>query len=174
MKTNSPIFRSLVLFLVLALVQCGFSPAWARPVEVPDVLPDTVVGGPDLVSFWMPPGSSAGPDLYTLASARYDATYSKPSVPITVKAASGETTRLAVDVAAADRATEGWPWYGKAAVVVGSVALVGLATWAIVEASHNGSHDNDSSTHYTIMGGDEGSTVNVRIDSPDTSTRSGW
>lgn len=159
--------KILTIILCLALAQCGLSPAWAQTVEVPDVAPDYAEGGPDDMEFVT---ANAGGDLAMLYQVPttpreegFGATPAAP-LPLTIQSASGAPTRLSVDLAAADRASEGWPWYAKAGVVIGCVALVGLAAWAIVEASHNGSHDQDSSSHVTIYG-DDGSTLNVRIGS---------
>lgn len=172
--------RTLTIILCLALAQCGLSPAWAQTVEVPDVAPDYAAGGPEDMEFVT---ANAGGDLAmlyqvpTTPADGLDASTPASAYPLTVQSASGADTRLGVDLAAADKATEGWPWYAKAGVVVGCVALVGLATWGIVEASHSGSHDHDSSTHYTIYG-DDGATLNVRIGADNTTTSSstttGW
>lgn len=175
------IHKGISLVLVAAMACWGCQPAYAEEVSIPDA-PPIFEAGPtaeEIIGASAAGGVRATSDLAMIVTVPTDPTAEiaparVPRLPVTASAATGQDARVAVDMAAAKQATGGWPWYGKAAVVVGSVALVGLATWAIVEASHNGSHDNDSSTHYTIMGGDEGSTVNVRIDSPDTSTRSGW
>ena len=80
------------------------------------------------------------------------------------RAKNGE--RVEGDLAAADKATEGWPWYGKAAVVVGCVLVAGLATWAIIDACQESSHDNDSSTHTTIWVSGEGNATTITVGSP--------
>ena len=98
------------------------------------------------------------------------------SVPVVASAGTGRDTQLGVDIAAASALAEreGWPWYAWAGVAVGTVIVIGLTAWAIVEASNDGSHDQDSSTHYTIYG-DDGSTQTIYIDSPSTSnTRTGY
>lgn len=163
--------KLLIIILCLAVSQCGLSPAWAAPVEVPETAPTYVKGGPETIQV-RTVRSDASPDYLQPLSGTYVTPSVTPSVPITIQAGSGTETRLGVDLAAADKATEGWPWYGKAAVVVGCVAVVALATWAIVEAAQDGSHDNDSSSHVTIYG-DDGSTLNVRIGS-DNETRTGY
>ena len=95
---------------------------------------------------------------------------SRGLVPVTLSAGTGSETRVGVDVGAANAASEGWPWYGKAALVVGCVLVVGLATWGIVEASHSGSHDDDSSQHMSVGVGGEGNSVSIHYHSP-TDTR---
>ena len=94
----------------------------------------------------------------------------KGLVPVTLSAGTGNETRVGVDVSAAEAASEGWPWYGKAALVVGCVLVAGLATWAIVEGTHSGSHDDDSSQHMSVGVGGEGNHVTVHYHSP-TDTR---
>lgn len=86
-------------------------------------------------------------------------------LPLTIQSASGAGTRVGVDVAAAERAAQGWPWYGKAALVVGCVAVAALATWAVIEATNDGSHDHDSSEHLSVGVHGEGNTVNIRYGS---------
>ena len=98
-------------------------------------------------------------------------------VPVTLAAGSGSETRLGVDVGAANAASEGWPWYGKAALIVGCVAVAGLAVWAVVEACDSGgsSHDHDSSSYMPIGIDGNNNIVIIRDRSPsyqDNSNRS--
>lgn len=181
MKTHSPNWlKPLSILLVAALAAAGCQPALAEDVAVEDTAPVVEAGGPDgeFVTANARPGAVTM--LFAPPSVPRDTVYDAAPAsvsPLTLQAASGADTRLSVDIGAADKATEGWPWYGKAAVVVGCVLVVGLATWGIVEASHKGSHDHDSSTHYTIYG-DDGSTLNVRIgadnNTSSSSTTTGW
>ena len=85
--------------------------------------------------------------------------------PLLLQAATGSDTRLGVDLTAADAASRGWPWYGKAALVVGCVAVAALATWAVIEATNDGSHDHDSSEHLSVRVHGEDNTVNIRYGS---------
>lgn len=162
----------LTCILCLAIAQCGLSPALAQTVEVPDVAPDYAEGGPsDLAE-----ATAIGTDLAMLyhvptspADGLGTATPATP-LPLTVQAASGGETRLGVDVAGINETAEreGWPTWAKVTCIVGGVAVVALASWAIVEATQSGSHTSgdDSSTRYNIGVGGEGNTVTVRIDSP--------
>ncbi len=161
--------KTLTIILCLALAQCGLSPAWAQTVEVPDVAPDYAEGGPEDMEFVT---ANAGCDLAMLyqvpTSPReegFEASPAAPLPPLTIQSASGAETRVGVDVAAAERASEGWPWYGKAALVVGCVAVAALATWAVIEATNDGSHDHDSSEHLSVGVHGEGNTVNIRYGS---------
>lgn len=177
MKAHSTSIKTIALLLIAALIAAGCQPALAEEVTVQPDEPFVSMGGPTSAEISAAADQAQTAMLYTVPTAPRDEVLDPAPAgtsPLTLQAASGADTRLAVDLAAADKATEGWPWYGKAAVVVGCVLVVGLATWGIVEASHNGSHDNDSSTHYTIYG-DDGSTLNVRIGSDNSSsTRTGW
>lgn len=179
MKTHSsPILKTLSILLAAAIFAAGCQPALAEDVAVPDTAPTVEVGGPADADFVTANAAPAVTMLFAPPSVPRDAVYDAapaPAYPLTLQAASGADTRLAVDIAAADKATEGWPWYAKVGVVVGCVALVGLTTWAIVEARNGGSHDQDSSTHITVVG-DDGSTVNVRVgsDNNSSSTSTGW
>ena len=171
-----PLKHTLPLLLSLSLAQCHLTPAWADAVDLPDAPPPAVEpGGPDASD--LATSAPIGTDLamlYTVPTAPDGAgtgTTPMRDSPLKLQSGTGQDTRLGVDLAAADKATDGWPWYAKAGVVVGCVALVALATWGIVEASHSGSHDNDSSTHYTIYG-DDGATLNVKIGSPSSSSSS--
>ncbi len=84
-------------------------------------------------------------------------------VPVTIAAGSGSETRLGVDVTVANAASEGWPWYGKAALIVGCVALAGLATWAIVEASNSGGNSSgDDSSKNTTINMHDNNSVTIR------------
>lgn len=167
--------KTLTIILCLALAQCGLSPAWADTVELPDAPdPFSEPGGPDAADL---AASAPIGDLAMLyhvpTAADVDiAENATTASPLLLQAATGSDTRLGVDLTAADAASRGWPWYGKAAVLVGCVLVAGLATWAIVEATQNGDHTSgdDSSTHYNIGVGGEGNSVHVRIDSPETSS----
>ncbi len=169
---------SLVLAAVLA---ANCFPAAAQTVEVPDVPPAVEAGG--ATSADIADAMAAGPvQTAMLVTVPTDptadiSTAGTSRLPVTAYAGTGQETRLGVDLSAASAQAEreGWPWYGKVAVVVGCALVVGLATWGIVEASHKGSHDQDSSTHYTIYG-DDGATMNVRIgsDNSSSSTSTGW
>lgn len=83
------------------------------------------------------------------------------ALPVVASAGTGQDTRVGVDLAAADRATEGWPWWGKALVAGGCVVVAGIVTYAIVDACNGGSHDGDSSSHLTLGVGGENNTVTV-------------
>lgn len=166
--------KTLTIILCLALAQCGLSPAWAQTVEVPEVAPAYEAGGPDASD--LAGATAIGTDLamrYHVPTSPADglgtATPATP-LPLTVQAASGGETRLGVDVAGINETAEreGWPTWAKATCIVGGVAVVALASWAIVEATQSGSHTSgdDSSTRYNIGVGGEGNTVTVRIDSP--------
>lgn len=91
-------------------------------------------------------------------------------VPVTIAAGTGSETRLGVDVTAANTSSEGWPWYGKAALIVGCVALADLATWGIVEACDHdsSSHDHDSSQNMNFHFRD-GNSVTIRYGSTESS-----
>ena len=178
MKKHSTSIKTLSILLVVALVAAGCQPALAEEVTVQPDDPFVAIGGPTSAELASETGPTQTAMLYTVPTAPAEglgASTPASAYPLTVQSASGADTRLGVDLAEADKATEGWPWYAKAGMVVGCVALIGLTTWAIVEASHQGSHDHDSSTHYTIYG-DDGSTMNIRIgaDNNSTSTTSGW
>lgn len=99
---------------------------------------------------------------------------SRGLVPVTLSAGTGGETRLSVNVTAANEASEGWPWWGKACVVVGCVVVAGLATWAIVEACDGGSHtsgDNSSQT-LTVTQSGEGNAIHINYHSPPTTSTS--
>ncbi len=165
--------KTLTIILCLALAQCGLSPALAQTVEVPEVAPDYAEGGPEDMEFVT---ANAGGDLamlYQVPMSPADGLgrpAPAPTLPLSVQASSGGETRLGVDVAGinARAEREGWPTWAKVTVIVGGVAVVALASWAIVEATQSGSHTSgdDSSTRYNIGVGGEGNTVTVRIDSP--------
>lgn len=91
-------------------------------------------------------------------------------VPVTLSAGTGSETRVGVDVVAANAAAEGWPWYGKAALIAGCVVVAGLVTWGIVEACDHGSssHDHDSSQNMNFNFRD-GNTVTIRYGSTESS-----
>lgn len=180
MKAHSISLKTIALFLVTALIAAGCQPALAEEVTVKPDEPFVSMGGPTTAELTATADPAQTAMLYVVPSAPRDEVLGPVSAgtsPLTLQVASGADARLGVDLSAANKATEGWPWYGKAAVVVGCVLVVGLATWGIVEASHKGSHDHDSSTHYTIYG-DDGSTLNVRIgadnNTSSSSTTTGW
>lgn len=165
--------KTLTIILCLALAQCGLSPAWAQTVEVPDVAPDYAEGGPEDLDFVTANASSDMAMLYQVPTSPADGLgrpAPAPTLPLSVQAASGGETRLGVDVAGINETAEreGWPTWAKVTCIVGGVAVVALASWAIVEATQSGSHTSgdDSSTRYNIGVGGEGNTVTVRIDSP--------
>lgn len=158
---------AITFLLCLALAQCGLSPAWADAVTLPEAPPPAVEpGGPatsdlaasapigtDLAMLYHVPADGSVP--YTLTPAAGTAS------PLTLQAATGADTRLGVDLSAANSASEGWPWYGKAALVVGCVLVAGVAAWAIVEATNDGSHNGDSSSHLTVVNNGQEGSVNV-------------
>ena len=113
-------------------------------------------------------GSQEGPEAPVGSVYRLDP--ARGLVPVTLAAGTGSETRVGVDVGAANAASEGWPWYGKAALIAGCIVVAGLATWAIVESTHSGSHDDDSSQHMSVGVGGEGNHVTVHYHSP-TDTR---
>lgn len=165
--------RTLTIILCLALAQCGLSPSWAQTVEVPDVAPDYAEGGPEDLDFVTANAGSDMAMLYQVPTSPSDGLgrpAPAPTLPLTVQAASGGETRLGVDVAGINETAEreGWPTWAKVTCIVGGVAFVALASWAIVEATQHGDHTSgdDSSTGYNIGVGGEGNTVVVRIDSP--------
>lgn len=167
---------SISYLFVVALINAGCTPAYAQTVEVPEVAPDYADGGPDMECVT----ANAGCDLamlYQVPTTPADGLgrpAPAPTLPLSVQAASGGETRLGVDVAGinARAEREGWPTWAKVTVIVGGVAVVALASWAIVEATQHGNHTSgdDSSTHYNIGVGGEGNSVSVRIDSPETRT----
>lgn len=171
--------KTLTIILCLALVQCGFSPSWARSVEIPDTPPAYEEGGPDGTDIAAMSAEPAQLAMHYVVPADPDAEIVPARgyrLPVVASAGTGRDAQLGVDLAAASSRAEreGWPWYAWAGVAVGTVVVIGLTAWAIVEASNDGSHDQDSSTHYTIYG-DDGSTQNIYIDSPSTSnTRTGY
>ena len=92
-------------------------------------------------------------------------------VPVTLSAGTGGETRLSVNVTAANEATDGWPWWGKALVIGGCVVVAGLATWAIVDACDGGSHSSgdDSSRNVTISQSGQGNAIHITYH-PSTTT----
>lgn len=159
--------NALTLLLCLAIAQCGLSPAWADTVELPDAPPPAVEpGGPDAAD--LAASAPIGGDLAMLChvpadgNAPYALTPVSPgNSPLTLQAGTASDTRLGVDLAAANAASEGWPWYGKAALVVGCVLVAGVATWVIIEATNDGSHDGDSSSHLTVVNNGQDGSVHV-------------
>lgn len=157
---------AITLLLCLALAQCGLSPAWADAVSLPDAPPPAVEpGGPDASD--LAASAPIGTDLAMLyhvpadGDAQILATPAPPASPLTLRSATGADTRIGVDLSAADATSQGWPWYGKAALVVGCVLVAGVAAWAIVEATNDGSHDGDSSSHLTVVNNGQEGSVNV-------------
>lgn len=180
----SPIVKLMSVLLSVALFAAGCRPALAAEVvaQAPDE-PFVSMGGPsssDIATAWSAPAFEVAMNR---ATPRGDGVAvvsdTSPGIPLSLSAGTGQATQLGVDLSAASAQAEreGWPWYGKAAVVVGCALVAGLATWAIVEASHKGSHDQDSSTHYTLTA-DDGATMNVRIGADNTThtstTTTGW
>lgn len=174
--------KTLTIILCLALAQCGLSPAWAQTVEVPDIAPAYEVGGPDAGD--LAATADAGGDLamllYTVPTAAdvdpaLGAAEGGAVAPLSIQGGTGRDWQMGVDprAAAATAEREGWPWYGKAAVVVGCVLVAGLATWAIVEASNKGSHDDDASQHVTIGQSGEGNALTIHYHSPSKTTHGG-
>jgi len=170
---------SLVLAAVLAANCCPVRADVVSVLDTPPAFEVSPVTSADLAS-----AMSAEPvqlAMYYMVPADPSADIApakRGTLPVVASAGTGRDTQLGVDLAAASAQAEreGWPWYGKAAVVVGCALVAGLATWAIVEASHKGSHDQDSSTHYTLTA-DDGATMNVRIGADNTthtSTTTGW
>ena len=181
MKTHSPsILKTLSLLLVAALIAAGCQPALAEEVAVMPDEPFVSLGGPSAADLAAAAEPAQTAMLYIAPSVPRDATLDpapSPASPLTLQLASGADTRLGVDVSAINAQAErdGWPWYAWAGVIVGTAAVAGLAAWAIVEASRESSHDQDSSTHYTIYG-DDGSTLNIHIgpNSETSSTTTGY
>lgn len=166
--------HALTLLLCLAIAQCGLSPAWAATVTLPESPPPAVEpGGPDAAD--LAASASIGTDLamlyYHVPADGKDLSVAPASpipAPIRIQAGSDAETRIDVNLSAADRASEGWPWYGKAAVIAGCVLLAGLATWAIIEASSDsGIPAHDSSQHMDIRVND-GGNVAVHYHSPES------
>ncbi len=181
MKTHSsPILKTLSILLAAAIFAAGCQPALAEDVAVPDTAPTVEVGGPADADFVTANAAGGVTMLYTVPTMPRDAVLDPapaPASPLTLQFGTGRDARLGLDVQAiSDQAErEGWPWYAWAGVILGVAAVAGLATWAIVEATNDGSHDQDSSTHITVVG-DDGSTVNVRVgsDNNSSSTSTGW
>lgn len=99
------------------------------------------------------------------------------TLPLTVSAGTGAETRVVVDVGAANAASEGWPWWGKALVIGGCVVVAGLATWAVVEACDGSGHNRHSATwdNSQTLGVDvsgQGNSVTVHYYSPSSETHS--
>lgn len=156
--------HAITILLCLALAQCGISPAWAQTVEVPDTPPAVEEGGPDASD--LAASAPIGTDLAMLyhVPAAGDADFAPvtpASPPLALQAATGADTRIGVDLSAANAASQGWPWWGKAALVAGCVVVAGITTWAIIEASDSGSHDGDSSSHLTVVNNGQEGSVNV-------------
>lgn len=175
MKRMATSMRTLTLILCLALGQCGFSTAWAGEVAVQDAPEyDFCEGGPTAGDLSFQPAGGGGVDtpsdlamLYTVPTAPDGAGAGATPAgesPLRLQAGSGQDTRVGVDLATADRATDGWPWWGKALVVGGCIIVAGIATWAIVEAVNDGSHDGDSSSHATVSVGGQNNSVTVNYD----------
>lgn len=159
--------HALTLLLCLALAQCGLSRAWADAVTLPEAPPPAVEpGGPDTSD--LAASAPIGTDLAMLYHVPADGSVpytltpaATPASPLTLQAGTGADTRLGVDVAAADAASQGWPWYGKAALIAGCVLVAGVAAWAIIEATNDGSHDGDSSSNLTVVNNGQEGAINV-------------
>lgn len=165
--------KSLATALLLAVSCTASTPAFAQLPDAPAADASSAIGI-DAFSFW---AGSAAPSLSADAPpillAQADAT--PATLPIAVSAGTGAQTRLGVDLAAADQATEGWPWYAKAGLVVGCIAVAGLATWAVVDACDGGRHDNDQSQRIDLHLDGEGNTLTVHFhtDEPHNTTTTG-
>lgn len=172
---------TLALFLCLALAQCGLPPAWADAVAVPDTPPAIEEGGPDASD--LAASAPIGTDLAMLyhvpATGNADLSPAASSaLPVELSAGTGADTRLGVDMSALNSQAEreGWPTWAKGTVIVCGVAVVALASWAIVEACQHGEHTSgdDSSSHFSVGVGGENNSVTIHYDSPqNTSTQSG-
>lgn len=168
--------HALTLLLCLALAQCGLSSAWADAVTLPEAPPPTVEpGGPDASD--LAPSAPIGTDLALLCHVPADGSVpytltpaATPASPLTLQAGTGADTRLGVDLSAADAASQGWPWYGKAALIAGCVLVAGVAAWAIVEACESGNNTSgDDSSHHTTITMRDGNSVTVHYGSTETS-----
>lgn len=168
--------------LVPLLAAMGCRPACAQEVGVPEEPPaveDFGGGGPGGLDAWT---FAAGGRPETLELALADtgmdpallAVDGGTAMPLAIQGGTGRDWQMGVDprgaAAVADR--EGWPWWGKALVIGGCVVVAGLATWAIVEACDGGSHSSgdDSSTHYHIGVNGSGNRVDVRFNSPNSTS----
>ena len=120
-------------------------------------------GGLDEVfsDYYANSASVATADFAGAEFALSDTGESKPLMPVVAKAGTGMETRVGVDMAAANEISDGWPWYAKAGLVVGCVAVAGLATWAVLDACDGGRHDNDSSQRLMLDVGGEGNSVTI-------------
>ncbi len=164
--------KGISLVLAAAMACWGCQPAYAEEVSVPDA-PPIFEAGPtaeEIIGASAAGGVRTTSDLAMIVTVPTDPTAEiaparVPRLPVTASAGTGQDARVAVDMAAAQRAAQGWPWYGKAAVVVGCVAVAALATWAVIEATNDGSHDHDSSEHLSVGVHGEGNTVNIRYGS---------
>lgn len=171
--------HAITFLLCLSLAQCGLSPAWADMVALPDA-PDPFFepGGPDASD--LAASVLGGTDLAMLydvpASGSTNLSPATPvGAPIRLQAETGGNTRIAVDAGAVQSTLDrSWPTWVKVTVVVGSVAVVALASWAIVEACQHGEHTSgdDASTHYNVAVGGEGNTVNIRLNSDESTQTS--
>lgn len=174
------IHKEICLALVAAMAFWGCQSAYSEEVSVPAALPAIEPTGPTPSDI----SAAAASDPLQAAMlfhvpANTDAyialpSSSAPRIPVVASSATASDTRLGVDLSAANAASDGWPWYGKAALIAGCVILVGLSAWAIVAACESGgsSSGDDSSTRYGVVVGGEGNTVHVRIDSPESSSSS--
>ena len=163
--------------LILALLNAGYSPAWAQTVEVPDTPPAIEVGGPeaaDLIAS-APNGTDLAMLYHVPADAKTDiAPVPDSGLPLAVSAATGADTRFSVDAGAiSERAErEGWATWKKWTVIGVSFVAVSVAAVLIVHSTQGGHHSSgdDSSTHYNIGVGGQNNTVHVRIDADDTTS----
>lgn len=165
--------KCIIIAIILAAWNCP-----AAPVELPDnggFAVEDVSTGDEPFAPWAfaetdtrDPALSAdvAPDAADAAGVDVTTT---ARLPLAVQAGSGQETRVSVNPAAVDSE---WPWYAKAAIVVGCVAVAGVATWAVVESCGGGRHDNDGSQHMNLnLSGDANQvTVHFHTDEPTTTT----
>lgn len=185
MKTRlSSIAKPVSVLLSAVLFAAGCQPAYAAEVSVADTPPAIESCGPSGDADFVTANAGWNTAMLYVAptvprDAVLDPTPAGTASPLTLQIGTGRDTRLGVDVSAINAQAErdGWPWYAWAGAILGVAAIAGLAAWAIVEATNDGSHDQDSSTHITVVG-DDGSTVNVRVgsdnNSSSSSTTTGW
>lgn len=178
------IHKGISLVLVAAMACWGCQPAYAEEVSVPDALPAVEATGPSTAD--LADAMAAEPvQMAMFVTVPTDPTAEiaparVSKLPVTAYAGTGQETRLEMDLASINSQAEreGWPTWAKVTVIVGGVAVVALASWAIVEATqHHGDHTSgdDSSIHLPIEVNGDGNHVNVTWDSPSTSsTRTGY
>ena len=165
----------LVLLLAAALADAGR----AAPVELADSAQPAVEdygtgGGP---AVWLFADADAADPALSADVDPSGVEVSAPSsrIPIAVNAASGQDTRLAVDVAGVRAQAERESWGWKEWTVCGvCIVAVAAAAVLIVDATQRGSHTSgdDSSQHVNVGVGGEGNTANIYVNSPPTTTTS--